>query len=258
MPRSESGLQLFGLRGFPRIAEGDDLAAQTVAALQGEGLGLRDGDVLVYAQKIVSKAEGRLIDLATVTPGPRALALAAVAAKDPRLVELVLRESSRVVRVARDVLIVEHRLGCIMANAGIDQSNVAESGRGEFALLLPQDPDSSAERIHTRLHARTGLRTGIVISDSFGRPWRVGTVGVAIGCAGIAATWDLRGQPDLYGRRLKTTVVGHADEIAAAASLVMGQGGEGIPAVLLRGLPPAGMHQPARALVRPSAEDLFR
>jgi coenzyme F420-0:L-glutamate ligase/coenzyme F420-1:gamma-L-glutamate ligase len=251
-------LQLFGLRGFPRVAAGDDLASQTEAALQGEGIRLIDGDVLVFAQKIVSKAEGRMIDLATVTAGPRALELAAVAAKDPRLVELVLRESTRVVRVARDVLIVEHRLGCIMANAGIDQSNVAESGRGEFALLLPEDPDASAERIRTQLHARTGLRPGIVISDSFGRPWRVGTVGVAIGCAGIAATLDLRGRSDLFGRRMRVTVVGHADEIAAAASLVMGQGSEGIPAVLLRGLPAAGLQQPARALLRPAIEDLFK
>ncbi len=258
MSRSEHGLQLFGLRGFPRVAAGDDLVTQTEAALQDEGLRLIEGDVLVYAQKIVSKAEGRLIDLATITPGPRALELAAVAAKDPRLVELVLRESTRVVRVARDVLIVEHRLGYIMANAGIDQSNVGDSGRNEFALLLPEDPDASAERIRTQLHARTGLWPGIVISDSFGRPWRVGTVGVAIGCAGIAATLDLRGQPDLFGRRLRVTVVGRADEIAAAASLVMGQGSEGIPAVLLRGLPGAGVHQPATALLRPSAEDLFK
>jgi coenzyme F420-0:L-glutamate ligase/coenzyme F420-1:gamma-L-glutamate ligase len=199
-----------------------------------------------------------MVDLATVLPGRAALELAPMVAKDPRLVELVLRESKRVVRAAKNVLIVEHRLGFIMANAGIDQSNVADPAAGEYALLLPQDPDASAARLRETLHELTGFRPAVVIADSFGRPWRVGTVGVAIGCAGLAATLDLRGEADLFGRRLRVTVVGHADEIASAASLLMGQGSEGRPLVLLRGLPAGAPPQPASALLRPSVEDLFR
>jgi coenzyme F420-0:L-glutamate ligase/coenzyme F420-1:gamma-L-glutamate ligase len=266
-------LRLFAPEDFPRVRPGDDLAALTAAALDRAAIRLTEGDVLIYAQKVVSKAEGRMVDLATVSPGPAALELATIVAKDPRLVELVLQESKRVVRAAKDVLIVEHRLGFIMANAGIDQSNVADPAAGEHALLLPRDPDGSAVRIREALHALTGCRAGIVISDSFGRPWRLGTVGVAIGCAGTAATLDLRGQPDLFGRPLRVTVVGHADEIASAASLLMGHAREGRPLVLLRGLPaagepgvgetgagqPAGMAaQPASALLRPGAEDLFK
>jgi coenzyme F420-0:L-glutamate ligase/coenzyme F420-1:gamma-L-glutamate ligase len=251
-------LELIALPGIPRIGAGDDLVALTTAALERAGLALRPGDVLVYAQKIISKAEGRRIDLGSVNPGPRALELAALVRKDPRLVELVLRESRRVVRTAPDVLIVEHRLGLIMANAGIDQSNVADPAQGEFALLLPEDPDRSAQHLRTALQAQAGGAIGVVINDSFGRPWRVGTVGVAIGCAGIAATQDLRGDPDLFGRELRVTVVGHADEIASAASLVMGQAREAQPLVLMRGLPVERSSQPASALLRPGGEDLFR
>lgn len=266
MPHSADALQLIALPQWPQVVAGDDLAVMTVAALERAALRLEPGDVLVYAQKIVSKAEGRRVDLRTVTAGPEALALAAEVQKDPRLVELILRESRRVVRRAKDVLIVEHRLGLIMANAGIDQSNVDDANAGELALLLPRDPDSSAATLRAALHARTGCEPGIIISDSFGRPWRVGTVGVAIGCAGVAATLDLRGSSDLYGRKLRVTVVGHADEIAAAASLLMGQGSEGRPVVMVRGLPtysePARARraeaQTAAALLRPSAEDLFR
>jgi coenzyme F420-0:L-glutamate ligase/coenzyme F420-1:gamma-L-glutamate ligase len=173
-------------------------------------------------------------------------------------VELVLRESRRIVRSAKDVLIVEHRLGLIMANAGIDQSNVADPASGEFALLLPEDPDASAERLRDRLHALTGCAPGVVISDSFGRPWRVGTVGVAIGCAGLAATLDLRGEADMFGRPLRVTVVGHADEIASAASILMGQASEARPVVLVRGLASREPHQSAAALIRPPQQDLFR
>jgi coenzyme F420-0:L-glutamate ligase/coenzyme F420-1:gamma-L-glutamate ligase len=184
--------------------------------------------------------------------------LAPIVHKDPRLIELVLRESRRVVRCAKDVLIVEHRLGFIMANAGIDQSNVADPADGEFALLLPEDPDASAARLRERLRVLTGSGPGIVISDSFGRPWRVGTVGVAIGCAGVAATLDLRGRTDLFGRTLRVTVVGHADELAAAASLLMGQASEARPVVLVRGLAPQTPHQAAASLLRPATQDLFR
>jgi coenzyme F420-0:L-glutamate ligase / coenzyme F420-1:gamma-L-glutamate ligase len=253
-----SELRLVALPDFPRVAAGDDLAALTVAALTRRELRLQAADVLIFAQKVVSKAEGRRVDLATVTPGERALELARTVQKDPRLVELVLRESRRVVRTAKDVLIVEHRLGFIMANAGIDQSNVADPADGEFALLLPEDPDSSAARLRSRLGELTGCAPGIIISDSFGRPWRVGTVGVAIGCAGVASVIDLRGTADMFGRPLRVTIVGHADEIASAASLLMGQADEAQPVVLLRGLASRVPHRPAAAVLRPPEQDLFK
>ena len=255
------------LPGFPLVASGDDLAAYTAAALTRAALELQAGDVLVFAQKVVSKAEGRWVDLRTVTPSARALELALTVEKDARLVELVLRESQRIVRAAKDVLIVEHRLGLIMANAGIDQSNVTgPAGQpnvvgpagGDVALLLPEDPDASAARLREQLFMLTGCAPGIVISDSFGRPWRVGTVGVAIGCAGFPATLDLRGQRDLAGRVLRVTVVGHADEVASAASILMGQGSEALPVVLVRGLTARAPQQSASALLRPPHEDLFR
>src|SRR5882757_9499124 len=199
-------LRLVALPDFPQVSSGDDLAGLTTGALARAGLQLYADDVLVFAQKVISKAEGRRIDLATVVPSPKALELAQTVQKDPRLVELVLRESRRVVRFAKDVLIVEHRLGLIMANAGIDQSNVADPTSGEFALLLPEDPDASAAGLRERLRVLTGCAPGVVISDSFGRPWRVGTIGVAIGCAGVPATLDLRGSTDMFGRPLRVTV----------------------------------------------------
>ena len=251
-------LRLVALPGFPQVVAGDDLAELTAAVIRRCELHLEPTDLLVFAQKVVSKAEGRRVDLTTVTPSRQALELAQTVQKDPRLVELVLSESRRVVRAARDVLIVEHRLGLIMANAGVDQSNVADPAEGEFALLLPEDPDASAARLRTRLGELTGCEPGVVISDSFGRPWRVGTVGVAIGCAGVAATLDLRGSSDLFGRPLRVTVVGHADELAAAASLLMGQTGEAQPVILIRGLARHEPHQPAAALLRPPEQDLFR
>jgi coenzyme F420-0:L-glutamate ligase/coenzyme F420-1:gamma-L-glutamate ligase len=251
-------LRLIALPDFPQVGSGDDLAVLTMEALTRGALQLRSDDVLVFAQKVISKAEGRRIDLAQVAPGARALELAQTVQKDPRLVELILRESRRVVRSAKDVLIVEHRLGLIMANAGIDQSNVADPASGEFALLLPEDPDASAARLRDRLRALTGCEPGVVISDSFGRPWRMGTVGVAIGCAGFPATLDLRGRADLFGRPLRVTIVGHADEIASAASLLMGQANEARPVILVRGLASRAQHQPAAALIRPQQQDLFR
>jgi len=298
-PAAAAELRLIALPDFPLVKHGDDLAALTLASLQRAGLRLQPDDVVVLAQKIVSKAEGRGVDLATVTPSARALELAQTVQKDARLVELVLREARRVVRAGKDVLIVEHRRGYIMANAGIDQSNIAhaesvtgiegaagcdgvadrDGGAGEQgaagtaggqALLLPEDPDASAARLSARLGELAGGEApGVIISDSFGRPWRLGTVGVAIGCAGLAPLLDLRGQRDLVGRALRVTVVGHADEIAAAASLVMGQADEGRPVVLVRGLAAlrgaaaraaSGIerHGPAAALIRPAGEDLFR
>ena len=251
-------LTLWAVPEFPEVRAGDDLAALLLERLDACAFELRDGDVVVLAQKIVSKAEGRRVNLGEVVPSARAHALAEQVAKDARLVELILSESQRVVRAARDVLIVEHRLGFVLANAGIDQSNVG-TDRGEYALLLPRDPDASAERVCTSLAARTGRSVGVIVNDSFGRAWRIGTVGVAIGVAGWPATLDLRGRSDRYGRMLRVTVVGHADEIASAASLLMGQANEGRPIVVVRGLAAAAAAaSAARSLLRSSAEDLFR
>ncbi|MDQ0510101.1 coenzyme F420-0:L-glutamate ligase [Ancylobacter amanitiformis] len=247
-------IELLALDGLPLVQPGDDLAGLIAAALDRAGLVLRVGDVLVVAQKIVSKAEGRRVALADVTPSVPALALAQQVGKDARLVELILRESRRVVRKAPGVLIVEHRLGLVMANAGIDQSNVEDG----FALLLPEDPDASAERLRARLAPSAGMRLGIVINDSFGRPWRRGTVGTAIGAAGLPALVDRRGEADLFGRPLQVTMIALADEIAASASLLMGPAAEGLPVVLLRGVPWSAPASPVRALLRPANEDLFR
>jgi coenzyme F420-0:L-glutamate ligase/coenzyme F420-1:gamma-L-glutamate ligase len=259
-------LTLWAVPEFPEVRAGDDLSALLLERLDACAFELRDGDVVVLAQKIVSKAEGRRVNLAQVVPSARAHALAEHVAKDARLVELILSESKRIVRAAKDVLIVEHRLGFVLANAGIDQSNVGtDRGKAlgaddpvDYALLLPRDPDASAARICTSLAERTGRSVGVIINDSFGRAWRIGTVGVAIGVAGWPATLDLRGRSDRYGRMLRVTVVGHADEIASAASLLMGQANEGRPVVVVRGLAAAAAASTARSLLRSSAEDLFR
>jgi coenzyme F420-0:L-glutamate ligase/coenzyme F420-1:gamma-L-glutamate ligase len=251
-------LELIAVPGLPMVKAGEDLAGLVHRALAGAGLALRDHDVVVFAQKVVSKSEGRLVELSSVVPSPRAVEIAAEVRKDPRLVELVLQESKRIVRKSPDLLIVEHRLGLVMANAGIDQSNVADQAGGEHALLLPVDPDASAERLRADLRRLTGREVGIVINDSFGRPWRRGTVGVAIGCAGLPALVDLRGTPDLFGRTLRVTVIAYADEIAAAASLVMGQAAEGRPVVVVRGLEANQPPAPATTVVRDAREDLFR
>lgn len=243
---------------FPRVKPGDDLVGLLIAAINADALALQDGDILVLAQKIVSKAEGRHIDLAKVSPSERAQQIAKATDKDPRLVELIMQESRRVVRQARGVLVVEHRLGFIMANAGIDASNVDPAMGQEPVLLLPEDPDRSAAVLRDHLSALTGKNLGIIISDSFGRPWRHGTVGIAIGSAGLSALADLRGQPDMYGRALLTTLVGFADEVAAAASLVMGQSFEGRPAILVRGLALGNGKGSVADLVRKPEEDLFR
>ncbi len=250
-------LRLVALPGIPLVLPGDDLAALILQALAACGESLRDRDVLVIAQKIVSKAEGRIVDLATVQPSARALALAAETAKDPRLVELILAESAEVVRHGFNVIVVAHRLGFVMANAGIDKSNV-RLDHGEAALLLPRDPDASCASLRAELRKRTGADVGVIINDSHGRAWRNGTVGVALGVAGLPALLDLRGRPDLYERTLRTTEVGLADELASAASLLMGQGDEGRPVVLARGVPYSRRDGSARELVRPRERDLFR
>ena len=244
-------VELLAIPGLPLVKAGDDLASLLAKAMAGE-LAPRVGDVLVLAQKIVSKAEGRMVDLASVTPSPRAIALAAEVLKDPRLVELILSESVRIVRSRPNVLIVEHRLGFVMANAGIDQSNVAPQDGVERALLLPRDPDASA----AALSARLGLP--VLIIDSFGRAWRKGTTGIAIGAAGLPSLIDMRGQTDMFGRILQVTMPAFGDELAAAASLVMGQADEARPAVLVRGLSWKAPNLPASELIRSSAEDLFR
>ena len=252
-------LTLTAVPGIPLIRAGDDLGAILIAALVASGLALRDEDVLVIAQKIVSKAEGRTLRLADVRPSERARALAAEVHKDARFVEVVLSESSEVVRYRRDVLIAAHRLGFVMANAGVDQSNVEHGQGGEQVLLLPRDPDASCAELKARLEDRFGVRLGVIINDSFGRAWRNGVVGVALGAAGLPALLDMIGEPDLFGRPLKVTQIALADEIAAAASLVMGEAAEARPAVLVRGLAwgerPA---LPAQALIRPKELDLFR
>lgn len=249
-------LRLIALPGIPLVAEGNDIAALILDALVACGEALHDGDVLVIAQKIVSKAEGRAVRLATVTPSARAIALAKETGKDPRLVELILGESDEVLRYRRDVIVVAHRLGFVTANAGIDQSNVGSDDAE--ALLLPRDPDASCSALRATLRRRTGADTGVVINDSHGRAWRNGTVGVALGVAGLPALVDLRGRPDLYDRALRITEVGLADELAAAASLLMGQSNEGRPVVLARGVPYSRRDGSVRELLRPRDRDLFR
>jgi coenzyme F420-0:L-glutamate ligase / coenzyme F420-1:gamma-L-glutamate ligase len=249
------GLVLTALPSIPMIAAGDDLAAIIVKALRAADLALAPGDVLVLAQKIVSKAEGRLVDLATVTPSPRAVTLAEETGKDARVVELILAESTEVLRHRPGVLIVAHKLGLVLANAGIDRSNV--DGR-EHVLLLPRDPDYSCAELRRAIAADTGVEAGVIIVDSIGRAWRNGTIGTAIGVAGLPGLLDLRGTPDLFGRPLETTEVGLADELAAAASLVMGQAGEGTPVVLARGLRYGRRDGTASELIRAREKDLFR
>ncbi|MGI9235056.1 MAG: coenzyme F420-0:L-glutamate ligase [Woeseiaceae bacterium] len=251
---STDRLELTGLREIPLVEEGDDLGEVLAAALGANHVQLRANDVLVIAQKIVSKAEGRLVVLEQVVPSDEALRRAAETEKDARLVELILRESREVVRQANNLIITENRLGMVMANAGIDQSNVIDG----TALLLPEDPDASAARLSEDLHRRFGVHAGVIVADSIGRAWRNGIVGHAIGVAGIKALMDLRQTTDLYGRELRVTEVALADEMAAAATLIMGQGGEGIPAVLIRGFGPFDDTNNAGALVRDKQRDLFR
>lgn len=253
-----TALELFAVPGLPMVRAGDDLAALIAEELAGAHHELRRGDVLVVAQKIVSKSEGRLVELAAITPSAAAIELAAETGKDPRLVEVILSESVRVVRHRPNLLIMQHRLGFVMANAGVDHSNVAAPGDEERVLLLPADPDGSAARLRDALAGRCGVEIAVVINDSFGRPWRRGTCGIAIGAAGLPALIDLRGRPDLFGRTLEVSILGFADEIAAAASLLQGQADEAQPVVVIRGLRWTAPDTAAAALIRPAEEDLFR
>ncbi len=240
------------------VRPGDDLVALVDDGFRAAGEAAADGDVLVVAQKIVSKSEGRYAALDSVEPRARARTLAAKTGKDPRLVELILRESRRVVRHRPGVVIVEHRLGFVMANAGIDSSNVEPAGAHERVLLLPVDPDGSAQRLRQGMKERLGVDCAVIVNDSVGRAWRIGTVGQALGAAGLPSLLDLRGRSDLFGRPLAVTQVGLADELAAAASLLQGEADEGTPAVVIRGLATAGSRTAGTALIRDEADDLFR
>ncbi|HSB03001.1 MAG TPA: coenzyme F420-0:L-glutamate ligase [Anaerolineales bacterium] len=253
-------LILTPLSGMPLIHHGDNLADLIVRALQTDKIPLEDHDILVLAQKIVSKAEGRTVNLVTITPSQRAVDLARETEKDARVVELVLRESNQVLRTRPGTIIVEHKLGFVCANAGIDHSNVAGAGdeAEEWVLLLPAEPDRSAEMVRKEIESRTGKQIGILIIDSHGRAWRNGTVGIAIGIAGLPGLQDLRGEPDLFGFTLRITQVGVADELAAAASLVMGQAAEGTPVVHVRGFPYPLRESSLKELLRPREQDLFR
>ena len=251
-----SELTIIPIKDMPLVKPGDDLATLINDALDRNDVVLLDGDILVVAQKIVSKSEGCLVLLEQVSPSPEAEQIAMEIDKEPRLVELILRESTDVVRKAPGVIIVRHRLGHVIANAGIDQSNVDHSA-GECALLLPENPDLSASRLRQSLMDESGKRLGVVISDSANRPWRLGTLGYTVGSAGISVHDDRRGDADIFGRELKVTMSNRADAIAAAATLVMGETIERIPVAIVRGFPAEDSDQSADDCIRPRAEDLF-
>ncbi len=252
-----AALHLAPVPGLPMIKEGDDLGALAVTAMDRVGLKLESGDLVCIAQKIVSKAEGRQVALDEVKPSAQAISLGAETDKDPRLVQLILDESTEVLRQRPGILIVRHRLGLVCANAGIDQSNI-DHGGGEQALLLPADPDRSAAALRSRMAELTGVNVGVLITDSHNRPWRLGTVGVAIGAAGVEVLDDHRGGADLFGRELKVTLINRADAIAAAATLLMGETIERIPLVVAKGFAPQSCADTASEIVRPLGEDLFR
>jgi coenzyme F420-0:L-glutamate ligase / coenzyme F420-1:gamma-L-glutamate ligase len=253
-------LTITSLKDIPLIRRDDNLADIVLDSLGKMDIELQENDILVLAQKIVSKAEGRLVNLTTVTPSSKAIELAQKTEKDPRVVELILQESNEIVRTRVGAIIVEHKLGFVCANAGIDHSNVAGDGdQGEeYVLLLPVDPDQSAKQIRHAIKRKINKNIGVMIIDSHGRAWRNGTVGLCIGLSGIPALIDERGWKDLFGYTLKITVVGIADELAAAASLMMGQANEGTPAVLVRGFPYKLTEGSLKELIRPKDQDMFR
>jgi coenzyme F420-0:L-glutamate ligase/coenzyme F420-1:gamma-L-glutamate ligase len=255
-----SQVLLTALPGMPLVQVGDDLSALILAALARAGIVLANGDVIAIAQKVVSKSQGRLVKLAEITPSARALELAIVTGKDARFVEAVLSESREVLRARPNTLIVEHRLGFVCANAGVDRSNVAPHGAGldEYLLLLPTDPDGTCQQLRESFRAATGRDVAVIINDSHGRAWRNGTVGVALGVAGFPALLDMRGHPDLFDYALQVTQIGLADELAAAASLLMGQADEGRPVIHIRGVPYPFREGTARELIRDKELDLFR
>jgi len=250
-----SSVELLAISGLPGFRAGDEVPAAIAGALAGQRPP-RDGDVLVVSHKILSKAQGRVVSLTSLTPSPEARRLAEATGKDPHFVEAVLSESRSIVRHRPGVIIAEHRLGMVMANAGIDRSNVP--GGGDMVLMLPEDPDGDAQTIRDDLQRRFGVAVGVVVADSAGRAWRNGVIGMAIGAAGLPALVDLRGRADLERRPLEVTEVGFADQIASAAHLLMGEADEGCPVVLIRGLTWQAPDRPAAELIRDPAMDLFR
>jgi coenzyme F420-0:L-glutamate ligase/coenzyme F420-1:gamma-L-glutamate ligase len=246
-------VQIIGVAGMPEVRPGDDLAALILEAVRGQGLDVEDGDVLVVTQKIVSKAEGRLVDLRTVEPSPHAQELAVRTGKDPRLIEVILRETRRIVRQERGVIICETKHGFVCANAGVDTSNVG----GGVVSLLPEDPDRSAERIRAAVQEKAGISIAVIISDTFGRPWREGHTNVAIGLAGMSAMKDYVGQTDPHGYVLRVSTMAVADELAAAAELVMEKLSR-VPVAIVRGFEYRAAEGSARELIRPEERDLFR
>ncbi len=253
-------LTITPLPEIPLIESGDDLAELILVAVERAGLSLAAGDILVLAQKIVSKAEGRRVNLSNIIPSQKAVDVSRQVDKDARLVELILRESNSILRSRPGTIIVEHRLGFVCANAGIDHSNVSneEPESEEWVLLLPENPDASADKIRMRLEEASNTRLGVLIIDSHGRAWRMGTTGVAIGLSGLPGLVDLRGEQDLFGYTLRITQVGAADELAAAASLVMGQAAEGTPVIHVRGFPYNLREGDLGEIIRPKEQDLFR
>jgi coenzyme F420-0:L-glutamate ligase/coenzyme F420-1:gamma-L-glutamate ligase len=253
-------LLLTALAAFPVVTPGDDLAQIITQGVESNGLELNNGDVLVLAQKIVSKAEDRFVDLNTIKPTKKAVEIAEITQKDARFVEMVLQESQNIIRVGLNTLIVEHKRGFICANAGIDHSNVKDMkpGHEDWVLLLPENADSSAEKLRLAIKKITSKNIGVLIIDSHGRAWRNGVVGITIGLAGLPGLIDSRGEPDLFGFKLRVTTIGAADELAAAASLIMGQAAEGTPVVHVRGFPYALRDASLKELLRPIDQDLFR
>mgnify|MGYP001393722016 FL=1 len=261
VPDAPVSLTLTAFAGIPLVHSGDDLVALILQSLQQTSIKLEDGDILVIAQKIVSKSEGRYVRLADVKPSERAFQLAAETEKDPRLMELILSESREIVRYRSSVIVAENRQGVVLANAGIDHSNVEKDGGEEQVLLLPLDPDASAANIRKQLQRKTNRNLAVIINDSLGRAWRNGTTGTALGVSGLPALLDLRGRPDLFGEPLQTSEEAIADELSAAASLLQGQAGEGRPVILIRGYDFSGIptqNTGTFGLIRPKEKDLFR
>ena len=252
-------ISLFALTGFPMVEKKDDLSNLVLTCLDRNEISIETNDIIAIAQKIVSKAEGRLMNLSDVKSTQKALRLAKQANKDPRLVELILQESNEILRVSDGVIIVEHRLGHVLANAGIDRSNIKSASQEEMVLLLPINPDQSAEKIRNDIKKKTGINVGVIITDSMGRAWRLGTIGHAIGSAGIKTIMDLRYKAtDLFDRELQVTCIAWADQLAAAASLTMGETNEGTPVVIIKGIETPSEEGSAKDLIRSKEEDLFR
>ena len=255
---SALSLSLHAVGGIPLVKTGDNLARVLYESMIKDGKDLKDNDVVVIAQKVVSKAEGRVVKLLDVEPGPEAIKYAKQADKDPRLVELILSESSRVVRCKPGVIIVEHHSGIVMANAGIDHSNVEQDPKAQYVTLLPKDADNSARLLRAELEKLSGKKLGVIINDSVGRAWRVGTVGIAIGCWGLVALLDLRGEEDLFGAVLAVSETAEADALASAACLLMGEAAEGSPMVIISDYPMVASNEGSAMLIRNPEDDMFR